>query len=156
LVSADVGVPAARALLDGLSERCKREGKADADSAALFLRELVAERLRKAAPPLELPRPVVILLVGVNGAGKTTTAGKLSSYLSAQGRKVLLAAGDTFRAAAEEQLTEWAMRAKWNYSGRPHGAAPAAVVFDALKTGLQHGATHWWWIPRDASTTGRT
>jgi len=139
LVSADVGVPAARALLDGLAERCKREGKADADSAALFLRELVAERLRKAAPPLELPRPVVILLVGVNGAGKTTTAGKLSSYLSAQGRKVLLAAGDTFRAAAEEQLTEWAMRAKVELFRAPHGAAPAAVVFDALKTGLQHG-----------------
>lgn len=139
LVSSDVGVPAARALLDDLSGRCKTAGRADAASAALFLRDAVAERLRKAAPPLELPRPVVIMLVGVNGAGKTTTAGKLSAHLSAQGRKVLLAAGDTFRAAAEEQLTEWALRAKVELFRGAHGAAPSSVVFDALKTGLQHG-----------------
>jgi fused signal recognition particle receptor len=139
LVAADVGVPAARSLLDGLVDRCRLEGKADAVSAAQYLREAIAERLRKAAPPLDLPKPVVILLVGVNGAGKTTTAGKLSAHFASQDRRVLLAAGDTFRAAAEEQLTEWARRAKVELFRAPHGAAPSSVVFDALKTGLQHG-----------------
>lgn len=139
LVASDVGVPAAKSLLDGLADRCRLEGKADAVSASQYLREAIAERLRKTAPPLSLPKPVVILLVGVNGAGKTTTAGKLSAHFASQGRRVLLAAGDTFRAAAEEQLTEWARRAKVELFRAPHGAAPSSVVFDALKTGLQHG-----------------
>jgi fused signal recognition particle receptor len=82
---------------------------------------------------------VAVLLVGVNGAGKTTTAGKLAARLSGEGRKVLLAAGDTFRAAAEEQLTEWAQRAKVALFRGAHGAAPSSVIFDALKSGLQQG-----------------
>ena len=139
LVSADVGVPAARLLLEGLRERCKKEGKADPVSAAAFLREAVTERFLKAAPTVELAKPVVVLLVGVNGAGKTTTAGKLSAHWALGGRRVLLAAGDTFRAAAEEQLTEWAQRAKVEILRGAHGAAPSAVVFDALKSGLQRG-----------------
>ena len=139
LVAADVGVGASRELLATLQARCKTEDKADSASAALFLREAVAQRLRAASPPLVLPNPVVILLVGVNGAGKTTSAGKLAAYWAGTGRKVLLAAGDTFRAAAEEQLTEWALRAKVElFCGSP-GAAPSTVIFDALKSGFQKG-----------------
>jgi fused signal recognition particle receptor len=82
---------------------------------------------------------VAILLVGVNGAGKTTTAGKLAARFASEGRKVLLAAGDTFRAAAEEQLTEWAGRAKVELLRGDHGASPSAVVFDALRSGFTRG-----------------
>src|ERR1700722_3884867 len=85
-------------------------------------------------------KPAIILLVGVNGAGKTTTAGKLAARFSSEGKKVLLAAADTFRAAAEEQLTEWAERAKVEFVCGAHGAAPSSVVFDALKSGLSSGS----------------
>jgi fused signal recognition particle receptor len=77
--------------------------------------------------------------VGVNGAGKTTTAGKLAARFAGEGKKVLLAAGDTFRAAAEEQLTAWAGRAKVEVLRGEHGASPSAVVFDALKSGFSRG-----------------
>ncbi len=140
LVSVDMGAATAQAIIQEIQEKLKSEEKPSPETLALYLREAVFQRLLKAFTPLELGHPVVILLVGVNGAGKTTTAGKLAARFSLEGRKVLLAAGDTFRAAAEEQLTEWASRAKVELVRGSHGAAPSAVVFDALKSGIAHGA----------------
>jgi fused signal recognition particle receptor len=139
LVAADVGVETAQAIVREVGEAMKSAEKADSMTLSHQLREAILKRLLKTHVPLALPKPVVILLAGVNGAGKTTTAGKLAYRFSSEGRKVLLAAGDTFRAAAEEQLTEWAGRAKVEVIRGAHGAAPSAVVFDALKSGLSHG-----------------
>jgi fused signal recognition particle receptor len=140
LVSVDMGAATAQAIVWEVQERLKNEPKASLQIPAYYLREAVFQRLFKAYSPLKLAQPVVIMLAGVNGAGKTTTAGKLAARFSSEGRKVLLAAGDTFRAAAEEQLTEWAERAKVELVRGSHGAAPSAVVFDALKSGISHGA----------------
>ncbi len=140
LVAADLGTETARAICKEVAEGVHREGKADAEILTGQLRNAVLRRLSKADPAWKTASPVVILLVGVNGAGKTTTAGKLAARFSMEGRKVLLAAADTFRAAAEEQLTEWAARAKVELVRAAHGAAPSTVVFDALKSGLAHGA----------------
>ncbi len=139
LVACDMGSETAQAIVREVEEAMKREEKADSDLLVRHLREAVLKRLLKTDSNWVLPNPVVVLLVGVNGAGKTTTAGKLASRFSSDGRKVLLAAGDTFRAAAEEQLTEWASRAKVEIVRGAHGAAPSAVVFDSLKSGLSHG-----------------
>lgn len=139
LVSADVGAETAQALVQEVQENLKGGKESHPTALSRHLREAVLKRLLRAHTPWEAARPVVILLVGVNGAGKTTTAGKLASRFSSEGRKVLLAAGDTFRAAAEEQLTEWASRAKVELVRGSHGAASSAVVFDALKSGLSQG-----------------
>src|ERR1035441_9274593 len=136
LVAADLGAVPARALVLEVQEGMKKEPKATPEALCRLLREALFQRLLRAHSPLELGKPIVILLTGVNGAGKTTTAGKLAAHFSHEGRKVLLAAGDTFRAAAEEQLTEWAERAKVEVVRGSHGASPSAVVFDALKSGL--------------------
>ncbi len=134
LILSDVGLATAQALVREIKEKAaKSAGEVDASS---LLREALYQKLIKVQTPLELPKPVVILLLGVNGAGKTTTAGKLAIHFSREGRRVLLAAGDTFRAAAEEQLTEWAGRARVEVFRGRHGAAPSAVVFDAIQTGL--------------------
>jgi fused signal recognition particle receptor len=138
LVMADVGMPAARHLLDELSARWKRAGN-EADPKTVLkaaLRELVA--------PLEAPlvvsdaRPFVIMLAGVNGAGKTTSIGKLAKHLQAQGLSVLLAAGDTFRAAAREQLTVWGERNGIAVIAQ-EGGDPAAVMFDAIAAARARG-----------------
>ncbi|HET9869002.1 MAG TPA: signaling recognition particle receptor family protein, partial [bacterium] len=136
LILADVGPATARALAAEVREKSRRSPQATAG----LLRESLLERLSKVQSPLELPKPSVILLLGVNGAGKTTTAGKLALRFAQEGRRVLLAAGDTFRAAAEEQLTEWAGRAKVDLFCGKHGAAPSAVVFDAVQAGISRGA----------------
>jgi fused signal recognition particle receptor len=140
LVTVDVGAVAAQTIVLEVQEQLKTEAKPSAEILTQYLREAVFKRLLRAYTPLKLAHPVVILLAGVNGAGKTTTVGKLAARFSLEGRKVLLAAGDTFRAAAEEQLTEWAERAKVEFVRGSHGAAPSAVVFDALKSGIAHGA----------------
>ncbi len=140
LVKTDMGTATAQALIADIRESMKREPLTDSATLSRHLREAVSNRLLKPFLPWQLAQPVVVLLVGVNGAGKTTTAGKLAARFASEGRKVLLAAGDTFRAAAEEQLTEWAQRAKVELVRGSHGAAPSAVVYDALKSGLSHGA----------------
>ena len=131
LITADVGVPAARHLLGDLSARWKRAG-GEVDPKSLLktaLLELIA--------PLEQPlvvsgaRPFVIMLAGVNGAGKTTSIGKLARYFQLQGLSVLLAAGDTFRAAAREQLTVWGERNGITVVSQA-GGDPGAVMFDAI------------------------
>jgi fused signal recognition particle receptor len=139
LISADLGVETAKAVVQDLQERVRQEGKNDPETLRRCLREALYIRLALDPEPWKLADPAVILLAGVNGAGKTTTAGKLAVRFSGEGRKVLLAAGDTFRAAAEEQLTEWAGRAKVEIVRGAHGASPSSVVFDALKSGLSNG-----------------
>ena len=131
LLGADVGIPATEHLLDELVARWKRAG-ADLDARAVLKSALV-----DLIAPLEQPllisseRPFVIMLAGVNGAGKTTSIGKLAKYLQGQGLSVLLAAGDTFRAAAREQLETWGARNNIQVVAQ-HGGDPAAVMFDAI------------------------
>jgi len=131
LLGADVGIPATEHLLDELVARWKRAG-ADLDARGVLKSALV-----ELIAPLEQPlvigsaRPFVIMLAGVNGAGKTTSIGKLAKYLQGQGLSVLLAAGDTFRAAAREQLETWGARNNIQVIAQ-HGGDPAAVMFDAV------------------------
>jgi fused signal recognition particle receptor len=131
LLSADVGVDATAWLLDEMRARNRR----NAAPAAELLRETASGLLRSVEAPLAIAttrKPFVILAVGVNGTGKTTTVGKLAHRLKASGHSVLLAAADTFRAAAAEQLQEWGERAGVPVVAQAPGADPAAVVHDAL------------------------
>jgi fused signal recognition particle receptor len=129
LIGADVGVPATAELVRRLEERGGLEGIED--ELAALLGE--SGTLDVAA------RPSVVLVVGVNGTGKTTTIGKLADKLRDHGRSVLLAAADTFRAAAEEQLEIWADRAGADFVGAPRGGDPAAVAFDAIEAATARG-----------------
>lgn len=143
LLRADVGVEATQRIMDALAQRVKR--KQLADTAALFeaLRAELVEQLRPIARPLVIDparRPFVILVVGVNGAGKTTTIGKLGQRLKAEGKSVLLAAGDTFRAAAVEQLTSWGHRHDIPVIAQQQGSDSASVVFDAVRSGQARDA----------------
>ena len=139
LLAADVGLPATEHLLDELVARWKRAG-VDLDARAVLKSALV-----ELIAPLEQPlvigtaRPFVIMLAGVNGAGKTTSIGKLAKYLQGQGHSVLLAAGDTFRAAAREQLESWGARNNVQVVAQ-HGGDPAAVMFDAISAARARGA----------------
>ncbi len=136
LLGADVGVLDAEALIERLREAAARE-RLDADGVPERLRLEIAERLRGAVRPLRRAGepPTVVLLVGVNGTGKTTTAAKLAHRLKADGDRVLLAAADTFRAAAAEQLAVWAGRVGVDLVRHAPGGDPAAVVFDAVAAG---------------------
>lgn len=143
LLRADVGVEATKRIMDALAQRVKR--KQLADTVALFdaLRVELVEQLRPIARPLLIDpakRPFVILVVGVNGAGKTTTIGKLGQRLKSEGKSVLLAAGDTFRAAAVEQLTRWGDRNDIPVVAQQQGSDSASVVFDAVRSGQARGA----------------
>ena len=140
LVRADLGSSASSSIVKEVEEAVKNEPTLDNVILANHLRKVLLEKLLKVHVSADLPKPVIILLMGVNGAGKTTTAGKLAARFSSEGKKVLLVAADTFRAAAEEQLTEWAGRAKVEFVRGAHGAAPSAVVFDALKSGFSRGS----------------
>src|SRR4029077_1194859 len=111
-----------------------------AQDVRALLRRFLAETLASAAAPLNLDaRPTVILMLGVNGAGKTTSTGKLAAALRASGKSVLLAAADTFRAAAVEQLEEWGRRSGADVIRQGAGADPAAVLFDAVKAATARG-----------------
>jgi fused signal recognition particle receptor len=138
LIEADVGVPASAFLIDDLRDRYKRAG-ADADPRAV-LREAFADLLAPLERPLVVgdARPFVIMLAGVNGAGKTTSIGKLAKWLQQQGLTVLLAAGDTFRAAAREQLAAWGERNGVTVV-QQQGGDPAAVIFDAIGAARARG-----------------
>ena len=143
LLAADVGVEATGRLVNGLSRRLARR-ELD-DEAAVFnaLREDMLAILRPCSRKLELPDrgadPFVVLVVGVNGTGKTTTIGKLGARWKADGRSVMLAAGDTFRAAAVEQLQTWGQRAGVPVVAQQTGADSASVVYDALSSAKARG-----------------
>ena len=132
LVMADVGVTTATEAVDELRERVTAEKTTDAAKAKEIFKEILAARMRD--KPMVLESPSVIFIIGVNGVGKTTSIGKLASRLKTVGRRVLIVAGDTFRAAAAEQLTVWAERADVPIVRRAEGADPASVVFDGIQT----------------------
>jgi fused signal recognition particle receptor len=137
LLVADVGVEATREIIDDLTRRISREELADADALMNALREDMQAILAPCSHPLVIPagiRPYVILMVGINGAGKTTTIGKLTHRLQHQGLKVMLAAGDTFRAAAVEQLQTWGERNDVPVVAQQQGSDAASVIFDALQS----------------------
>ena len=140
LLGADVGVAATAQLLERMRVCAKREGYTEAAQLKGALRDALLEMLQPLAVPLDVTRhkPFVILLAGVNGAGKTTSIGKLAHYYQAQGRRVLLAAGDTFRAAAREQLAAWAERNGIAVITQQGGDA-AAVIFDAVSAAQARG-----------------
>ncbi len=132
LILADCGVKATTAIMDELRTRVKAGKITDAAQAKDLLKQIMVEQMDIPRPPLKWP--MVMLVVGVNGVGKTTTIGKLALRFQSIGRKVMLAAGDTFRAAAAEQLSIWAERARVPIVKHDEGADPAAVVFDAVKS----------------------
>jgi fused signal recognition particle receptor len=135
LLTADVGVDATRRIIDNLSARVRRRELADPAALGAALRAQLAEILRAVDKPVaEAPagRPLVILMVGINGAGKTTTIGKLARRYKEAGHSVMLAAGDTFRAAAVEQLQTWGERNGIPVIAQSSGADAASVIYDAL------------------------
>ena len=125
-------------IVDELQARVKAGKIKDAAQAREILKQIMIEQMDIPRPPLRWP--MVMLLVGVNGVGKTTTIGKLALRFQAIGRRVMLCAGDTFRAAAAEQLTVWAERARVPIVKHEEGADPAAVVFDAIKSAKAQNA----------------
>jgi fused signal recognition particle receptor len=136
LITADVGAEATRRILDDLRKRVARQELNDVDALLKALQDAMLDILKPVEKPLAIDpniRPYVILVVGINGAGKTTTIGKLARRLLAEGHSVMLAAGDTFRAAAREQLEVWAERNQVPIVSQQSGAEPAAVIFDGLK-----------------------
>jgi fused signal recognition particle receptor len=142
LLTADVGVEATQYILEALRKRVAHQELGDVEALITALRQSIAEILRPCEQPLQIDsghRPFVILVVGVNGSGKTTTIGKLAQRLSQSGQSVMLAAGDTFRAAAIEQLQVWATRTGSALVAQQAGADPAAVVFDAAQSARSRG-----------------
>lgn len=132
LVMGDVGVPTAEKICEELEKRVKKEGIKNPNEIHRLLEETVSDMLR-GGEELDLSTtPSIILVIGVNGVGKTTTIGKLANHLTKQGKKVILAAGDTFRAAAIEQLEIWADRSHCEIIKQNEGSDPAAVIYDAI------------------------
>ncbi len=141
LLMADAGVDATGLLLDRLRARVKDQKILDAEGVRRALRDLLVEHLRVLEKPflLDAAKPLVVMIAGVNGAGKTTSIGKLARHMSDAGSTVLLAAGDTFRAAAREQLQVWGERNNVSVIAQDSGD-PAAVVFDAVHAARARGA----------------
>ena len=140
LVMGDVGVPTAEHICDTLRKKVKEKGVTDPEAIYGMLRETVAEMLRGGEELQISTKPSVILVIGVNGVGKTTTIGKIASRLKAEGKKVVLGAADTFRAAAVEQLEVWAQRSGAELVKQPEGSDPASVVYDAVAAAKARGA----------------
>ncbi len=133
LVMADLGAETTLEAVEELKRRCKAEKIKDIEGARQCMRDILAEYLTTGELSVDLSSaPAVVLFIGVNGVGKTTSIGKLAARWKREGKKVLLCAGDTFRAAAAEQLTIWADRAGVDIIKQHEGADPAAVVYDAL------------------------
>ena len=133
LISSDISVTTAEEIVEELREEVKQEKLKDKEFVIDTLKDILQEKLDEAEVH-EIEYPAVIMLVGVNGVGKTTTVGKLASYFLRQGKTVTVAAADTFRAAASDQLTVWAERAKVRIVKHEEGSDPSAVVFDALSS----------------------
>ncbi len=142
LLTADVGVDATRRIIDELTDRVKRQALADPDALVAALKELLENILLENNTAVKQPspgHPQVILMVGINGAGKTTTIGKLAKQLQDEGQSVMLAAGDTFRAAAVEQLQSWGERNDIPVIAQHSGADSASVIYDALEAATARG-----------------
>ncbi len=142
LLTADVGVEATTAIVQNLTQKVARKQLADSDALYKSLQDELAGVLRPVEKPLQIQsqsKPFVILVVGVNGAGKTTTIGKLAKKLQLEGKKVMLAAGDTFRAAAVEQLQVWGERNQIPVIAQHTGADSASVIFDAVQAAKARG-----------------
>lgn len=132
LVMGDVGIQTAEQITDELRVKVKKESIKDPKEITLLLQEVVADMLRGDEELKITTKPSIILVIGVNGVGKTTTIGKLANNLKKQGKSVLLAAADTFRAAAIEQLEIWADRSGCDIVKQNEGSDPAAVIYDAI------------------------
>ena len=140
LILSDMGMDTTLKAVEELRERVRGEKLKDRDEVRACLRRVLQDMLNVGDTGLALDtRPAVVLFIGVNGVGKTTTIGKLAAGLKAQGKKVLLCAGDTFRAAAADQLTVWSQRAGVDIVKQHEGADPAAVVFDATAAAKARG-----------------
>ncbi len=141
LIMSDIGAETAAYMIEELKERAKSRGAKEATELKALLREIVEEILSSQDTELHLDaKPAVIMVIGVNGVGKTTSIGKLAHYYKEQGKKVILAAGDTFRAAAIDQLEIWAERAGVELVKHQEGADPSAVVFDSIQAAKARGA----------------
>ena len=132
LIMADVGMKLSEEVVGQLKEKCRAEKIGNPAKARDELKQILIDKM--SAPPLRLTSPMVLLIIGVNGVGKTTTIGKLAARMKTVGRRVIICAGDTFRAAAADQLTVWAERAGVPIIKQYEGADPAAVVFDGVQT----------------------
>ena len=131
LIMADVGMKTTDMAVSRLREKCKAEKIGDPNKAREALKDILVDILQ--AEPMKLESPMVLLVIGVNGVGKTTSIGKLASRMKVMGRRVIICAADTFRAAAADQLTVWAERAEVPIIKQKEGADPAAVVFDGIQ-----------------------
>ena len=140
LIMADVGTVTATRICEELRKRVKAGAVTDVNAVRTLLKEIIAEMLSGDSDLNLSTKPAIILVIGVNGVGKTTTIGKMANNLRQDGKKVLLAAADTFRAAAIEQLEIWADRANVDLIKHDEGSDPAAVVFDAVNAGKARGA----------------
>lgn len=138
LLMSDCGMKATTAIMDELRRRVSENKVKDADTAKQMLKDIMIEQMDISRPPLRWP--MVMLVVGVNGAGKTTTIGKLALRFQNIGRRIILCAADTFRAAAADQLTVWAERARVPIVKHAEGADPAAVVYDGIQSAKAQGA----------------
>ncbi|MDH3342639.1 MAG: signal recognition particle-docking protein FtsY [Gammaproteobacteria bacterium] len=137
LLSADVGIEASSEIIDSLQSQITRKAFKNVDALQIALSDIMTELLEPCEQALNIDgmhKPYVILVVGINGAGKTTSIGKLAHHFQQQGKSVLLAAGDTFRAAAVEQLKEWGSRNDVPVIAQGTGADPASVIFDAIES----------------------
>lgn len=141
LIIADVGMETTENIIENLRQKIKKDNLKEAEEVRQALRDEIANILDSEKSDLDLDTtPAVILMVGVNGAGKTTSIGKIANKLVKEGKKVIVAAGDTFRAAAVEQLEVWANRAGVQIVKGPEGVDPASVIFDAIKVAKNENA----------------
>ena len=141
LVESDMGVETTLKIIDNLEERVERDKYMSFDELVGLLRDEIGKLVDAGGAPFDFSKkPYIILVVGVNGVGKTTTIGKLAAMLTRQGKKVLLGAADTFRAAAVDQLTIWAERAGVDIVKQPMGSDPASVAFDTANAAVARGA----------------
>ena len=141
LVESDMGVDTTLKIIDNLEERVERDKFMSFDELVGLLREEIGALVGEGVVPFDFSKkPYVILVVGVNGVGKTTTIGKLAAMLTRQGKKVLLGAADTFRAAAVDQLTIWAERAGVDIVKQSMGSDPASVAYDTVQAAVARGA----------------
>ena len=139
LICADVGATATEEIIEALRARIKSEHLTDREAAMAALREILCDMIGEGEPLHLENSPAVVLVIGVNGAGKTTSIGKMAAQLKAQGKHVVVAAADTFRAAAIDQLSVWCDRAGVPLVKQSEGSDPAAVVYDAIGYTRSHG-----------------